>query len=206
MLRNTLIGAAVFGVTGTAAAYIWTAFEFPFVIAVPAFLGWYAVIRGDFGNRKALVGGLVGGLTFGVLMVALFLALTDGSPIALTGWMSAVLAATVAGALTGAVLGGTRPALSVAGFSAAGMLVAVVAAGLLRLVAPSAIDVEGIAQYTYFALSLGVVSTIVGAASGAAVSWVKAHSATTDGPAAIPNGNPHTTQAQGVAGSCATRS
>ncbi len=45
MLRNTLIGAVVFGVLGAAAAYIWTAFEFPFVIIAPAFVGWYAVVR-----------------------------------------------------------------------------------------------------------------------------------------------------------------
>lgn len=174
MLRNTLIGAAVFGVLGAAAAYIWTAFEFPFAILVPAFVGWYAVTRSEFGPRKAWISGLVGGISFtAVFMVALFMALTDGSGIALTAWMSAVLAASVAGALTGWVLGGMRPALTVAGFSAVGMLIAVMVAGALRAVAPAAIDVEGVAQFTYFALTMGLVSTIVGAAAGASVWWVK---------------------------------
>ncbi len=191
MLRNTLTGAAVFGVLGASAAYIWTAFEFPFAIVVPAFVGWYAVIRGDFGSRKALVGGLVGGVSFTVVfMLALFFALTDGSPVVLTAWMSAVLAAAVAGALTGWVLGGVRPALTVGGFSAVGMLVAVAAAGLLRTVAPSAVDVEGAVQYGYFALSMGVVSTILGAASGAAVSWVKGHELGGDSGTPIEMGHP----------------
>jgi len=192
MLRNTLVGALVFGVTGAAAAYIWTAFEFPFAIVVPAFVGWYAVIRSDFGNRKALVGGLVGGIAFtAVFMLALFFALTDGSPIALTAWVSAVFAAAVAGALTGWILGGMRPALTVAGFSATGMLAAVVVAGLLRMVAPSSVDIEGTAQFAYFALTMGVVSTIVGAASGAAVSWVKSHTLTSDASTPIGIGRPH---------------
>lgn len=192
MLRNTLVGALVFGVTGAAAAYNWTAFEFPFAIVVPAFVGWYAVIRSDFGNRKALVGGLVGGIAFtAVFMLALFFALTDGSPIALTAWVSAVFAAAVAGALTGWILGGMRPALTVAGFSATGMLAAVVVAGLLRMVAPSSVDIEGTAQFAYFALTMGVVSTIVGAASGAAVSWVKSHTLTSDASTPIGIGRPH---------------
>ncbi len=174
MLRNTLIGAAVFGVLGAAAAYIWTAFEFPFAILIPAFVGWYAVTRGEFGSRKAWISGLVGGISFtAVFMVALFMALTEGSGIALTAWMSAVLAASVAGALTGWVLGGMRSALTVAVFSAVGMLIAVMVAGALRAVAPAAIDVEGVAQFTYFALTMGLVSTIVGAAAGASVWWVK---------------------------------
>lgn len=88
--------------------------------------------------------------------------------------MSAVLAAAVAGAITGWVLGGLKPAAVVAAFSAGGMLVAVVAAGLMRQVAPAAIDVAGPAQYGYFALVMGLVAAIVGAAAGAAVSRVKA--------------------------------
>jgi hypothetical protein len=191
MLRNTLIGAAVFGVLGASAAYIWTAFEFPFAIVVPAFVGWYVVVRAEYGSRKGLIAGLVGGVGFTVVfMLALFFALTDGSPIALTGWMSAVLAASVAGALTGWVLGGVRPAMTVAGFSAIGMLVAVTVAGLMRMVAPSAVDVEGAVQYAYFALSMGVVSTILGAASGAAVSWVKTHEVESGTPSSIAIGHP----------------
>lgn len=173
MVRNTLIGAAVFGVLGAAAAWIWTTLEFPFAIVVPAMVGWFAVTRGAYGNRKALIAGLVGGLGFtAVFIVAMFFALTDGSPVQLTGWMAAVLAAAAAGALTGWVLGGGSGSLVVASFSAAGMLMAVVAAGLLKAAAPSAVNVAGTVQAAYFTLSMGVVATIVGAASGAAVARI----------------------------------
>lgn len=192
MLRNAMRGAVAFGVSGLISAYAWTVFEFPFAIIVPAFIGWYVVIRSQYDTRKALLGGAVGGVAFtGVLLVAMFLALTDGSPLALTSGMSAILAAAVAGALTGWVLGGAKPALAVAGFSAAGMLLAVVIAGGLRTVAPAAVDIEGAAQYAYFALSMGAVSTIVGAAVGAAVAWVRSHMTSFGETPPIGLGRPH---------------
>ena len=156
--------------------YVWTAFEFPFVIVVPAALGWFAVTRTDFDTRAARWAALVGGLSFTVaFLVAVFFALTDGSPIALTAWMSATLAAAAAGAAAGWVLDRGHGALAIAAFSAAGMLVATAAAGVLRVVAPSAVDAAGPAQAAYFALVIGIVGGFVGAAAGAGASWLGAH-------------------------------
>jgi len=122
MIRNSLIGMAVFGLLAGAAGYIWTAFEFPFAILIPAAAGWYAVVRTDFGNRTALWAALAGGVTFtGAFLVAAFFALTDGSPIALSAWMGAILAAAVAGAATGWLLDGVRGSLAVAAFSGGGV-------------------------------------------------------------------------------------
>jgi len=190
MLKNSLLGLAVFGLMSAAAGYVWTAFEFPFAILLPAAVGWYAVTRHDFGNRKALWAGLVGGISFtAAFLVAVFFALTDGSPIALTAWMSATLAAAVAGAATGWLLGGMRGSLAVAGFSAAGMLAATVAMGVMRAVAPDAVDVAGAAQNAYFALSIGLVGAFVGAAVGAGTSWLAAHLHEPGKPSAV--GTPH---------------
>jgi hypothetical protein len=60
-------------------------------------------------------------------------------------------------------------------FSAVGMLLAVAAAGVLRAVAPGAVDIEGTAQHVYVTLVLGVVGSIVGASTGAGVTWVRDH-------------------------------
>jgi len=180
MLRNSLIGLAVFGLLSAVAGYIWTAFEFPFAIIVPAAVGWYAVVRPDFGNRKALWAALIGGVSFTVaFMFALFLALTDGSPIALTAWMSAVVAAALAGGATGWLLDSGRGSLTMAGFSALGMLAATVVMGFMRSVAPSSVDVAGPTQYAYFALAIGLVGALVGAAVGAGTSWVAVHRSST---------------------------
>jgi len=176
MIRNSLIGMAVFGLMAGAAGYIWTAFEFPFAILIPAAVGWYAVTRTDFGNRTALWAALVGGVTFtGAFLVAAFFALTDGSPIALTAWMSATLAAAVAGAATGWLLDRSHGSLALAVYSAAGMLAATIVAGAMRTFAPGAVDVAGPAQYVYFALTLGLVGAFLGAAIGAGTSWVAEH-------------------------------
>jgi len=170
------MGMATFGLLAVAAGYVWTAFEFPFAIIVPAAVGWYVVVRSDFGNSTALWAALIGGVSFTVaFMFALFLALTDGSPVALTAWMSAVLAAAVAGATTGWLLDGSRGSLTVAGFSALGMLAATVVMGFLRSVAPVSVDVAGPTQYAYFALAIGMVGALVGAAVGAGASWVASH-------------------------------
>jgi len=192
MLRNSLIGLVVFGLLAGAAGYIWIAFEFPFAILVPAAAGWYAVVRSDFGNRKALWAALLGGASFtAAFIVAAFFALTDGSPIALTAWMSATLAAGVAGAVTGWLLDGARGSLAVALFSAVGMLAATVVAGFMRTVAPGAVDVEGPAQIAYFAVVLGLVGAFVGAAVGAGTSWVATHRHPTSEAASATEGRPH---------------
>ena len=176
MLKNSLIGAAVFGLASAAAGYVWVAFEFPFAIVFPAAIGWYAVTIADFGHRKALWAALLGGIAFtGAFMSAIFLALTDGSPFALTAWMSAVLAAAVAGAVTGWLLDRSHGSLSMALFSAAGMLAATVAMGLMRSFAPAATDVAGPIQSAYFALAQGLVGVFVGAALGAGTSWLAGH-------------------------------
>jgi len=176
MLKNSMIGLAVFGLLGALAGYVWTAFEFPFAIVVPATVGWFAVARADFGNRTASWAALVGGLSFtAAFLLAVFFALTDGSPIALTAWLSATLAAAVAGAATGWVLDRGHGSLAIAGFSAAGMLVATIVAGAMRAVAPEAVDVAGPTQAAYFALVIGLVGGFVGAAAGAGASWLGAH-------------------------------
>lgn len=173
MLRNSMIGLVVFGLASAAAGYIWTAYEFPFAIVLPAAIGWYAVTKPDFGNRTALLAALVGGVSFtGAFLVAVFFALTDGSPIALTAWMSATLAAAVAGALTGWVMDRMRGAGTMAMYSAAGMLLATTVSTLMRAAAPASVDVEGATQYAYFALVIGVVGAIVGVAVGAGSSWL----------------------------------
>lgn len=176
MLRSASLGALVFGLTAALAGFVWTAFEFPFAIVVPAFAGWYAVVRPRFGTRKAVFAGLAGGFTFTILFLfGMFLAISDGSPIAITGWLAAVLAAVVAGALTGEVVGGAKAALPIAAFSALGMILATMAAAVLRDVAPAATQIEGVAQYAYFALAQGVIGVLVGAAVGAGVHWVGEH-------------------------------
>lgn len=192
MLRNSLTGLAVFGVLAAAAGYVWTAFEFPFAIVVPAVVGWYVVVRPDFGHRKALWAALVGGISFTVaFMFALFLALTDGSPVALSAWASAVLAAAIAGAATGWLLDGGRGSITEAGFSALGMLAATVAMGFMRSVAPAAVDVAGPSQYAYFALSIGLVGALMGAAIGAGTSWVAMHRGAHESSSAPRSFKPH---------------
>lgn len=176
MLRATMIGALVFGVVAAVAGYLWTAFEFPFAILLPAFVGWYAVTRMHYDNRKALLTGAVGGVSFTALfLLGVFFALTDGSPLALSAWLAAALAAAAAGALTGSVLGGAKGAAALGVFSAAGMLTATLFAGLMRSVAPGAVDVEGITQYLYFALTIGLIGAFVGGFIGAGVSWLRSH-------------------------------
>lgn len=173
MLRNTLVGAAAFGLSAAVAGYVWTAFEFPFAIIVPAILGWYVVARLHYPSRRALEAALLGGTTFtAAFLLAVFFALTDGSPVALAPWMAAMLAAIVAGAVTGAFLGGWRGSRVIAAFAGGGMLLATVMAGVLRTVAPDAVDVAGQTQYLYIAGVLGIIGAIVGAATGAGVAWL----------------------------------
>jgi hypothetical protein len=176
MARNALIGTAAFGVTEAVAGYLWTVFEFPFAIVLPGIVGWYAVTRPDFGNRKALWAGMVGGLTFTALMIAaFFFAITDGSPVPLPASVGALIAAAGAGALAGWLLERGHGALAMAGFSAAGMLAAMVLMTLMQLVAPASIDVEGPSQYAYFALNNGLAGAAIGAVLGAGTAWLSTH-------------------------------
>lgn len=172
MLRNALTGSVVFGLSAAAAGYVWTAFEFPFVIVIPAVVGSSVVARA-FGPRKAVIAGVVGGVAFTIaFLFAVFLALTDGSPVALSAWASATLAATLAGAAIGAVLHGVRGSVVMAAFSASGMLGATIVMGLVRSMAPASVDVAGPAQYLYVAVALGLVGAVVGAAIGAGAAWL----------------------------------
>jgi len=176
MTRNVIVGALAFGLTGALSGYVWTSFEFPFAILLVAAVGWYVVVRPVYGPSAAWRAALVGGVTFtAAFLGAVFLALTDGSPVALSAWLAAALAAGVAGALTGLVLEKVRGALVVGVFSAGGMLVGTALAGALRAVAPASIDVAGPAQAAYFAAVIGAVAAITGAAIGAGVSWLRSH-------------------------------
>lgn len=173
MIKSAVLGGLAFGITAAIAGYVWTAFEFPFVIVVPAVVGWFVVVRARHELRTALTAALVGGIAFTALFIGgLFLAITDGSPVPMVGWLAAVLAAAVAGAITGWVIGRARGAGVIAAFTAAGMLAAVVAAALLQGVAPEAVQVADPAQYAYVALQMGVIGALVGAAAGAGVAYV----------------------------------
>lgn len=176
MTRNALLGMAVFGLASALAGYVWVAYEFPFAILLPAAIGWFAVVRPEYGTRTAFWAALVGGVAFTtVFILAMFLALTDGSPVSLPGWLGAVLAASVAGALVGTLLDRGRGAVAMAGFSAIGMLVAIAISMLTRSMAPVSVDIEGMAQSAYVALTLGLMGASVGAASGAGTAWLAKH-------------------------------
>lgn len=176
MTRNAIVGALVFGAVGALSGYLWTAFEFPFAILLVAAVGWYAVVRPEYGSRKAWQAAAVGGVTFTTaFLVGVFFALTDGSPLALAAWMTSGLAAGAAGAFAGAVLDKGYGAAVMALYSAGGMLAGVVLAGILRAFAPGAVDVEGPVQAAYFALAIGIVAAASGAAIGAGVSWLRRH-------------------------------
>lgn len=173
MIRNALLGAVVFGVLAGLAGYVWVAYEFPFAMVVPAIIGWYVVARTRYDRSRAYGAAILGGATFtAVFLFGVFLALTDGSPLTLLPWMAAVLAAILAGAVTGGVLDGWRGSRVMAIFAGAGMLLATMVTGVLRAVAPASVDVAGLAQSLYFAMAQGVLGAIVGAAVGAGVSWL----------------------------------
>lgn len=170
MLRTTFIGAAVFGASAAVAGYLWTAFEFPFVIVVPAALGWYAVVRYGFSASRAPMAALTGGVTFTVaLLVAMFFALTDGSPLPLGPAAAAILAAAFAGVISGWVLDGRRGSLVMAAASALGMAAASALLGAVRALTPAVAQSPGPAQYGYAAVAMGLVGLVVGAAIGAGV-------------------------------------
>ncbi len=172
-LANAAIGAVVFGLAGAAAGALWIGLEFPFAVVLPAALGWLAVSWGPFGRRRALWAALVGGASFTVAFVlSLFAAIADGSPVDLPAWAAAVFSAAVAGALTGAVLDRARGAGWMALFSAAGMALGTVATLAARAIAPTGVDVPGVAQTAYFSAVQGVVGAITGAAIGYGVAWL----------------------------------
>lgn len=173
MIRNAVLGVLAFGVTAAAAGWVWTAFEFPFAIMLPAVVGWFVVVRARYDGRKALTAALVGGIAFTAVFIGgLFLAITDGSPVPMAGWLAAVLSASGAGAITGWVIGRTQGAGIMAAFTAVGMLAAVLAAAVLQSAAPGSVQVAGSAQSAYVALQMGVIGALVGAAAGAGVAYV----------------------------------
>ena len=170
MGRIMLVGSAVFGLGAAIAGYVWVAFEFPWIIIVPATLGWYAVCRMRFDQATALKAGAVGGVLFTVaFMVSMFLAITDGSPVALPSWLGPIAAAGIAGAVVGAMLGKVKGAGVGGLYSAVGMSAAVVVMALTRDLAPAATQQPGSAQSMWVAAMLLVVGALVGASAGAVV-------------------------------------
>lgn len=192
MTRNALLGALAFGLTAAAAGYVWVAFEFPFAIVVPAIVGWAAVTLRYRDLRSTLIAATVGGIAFTALFIGgLFLAIADGSPVQVAGWLVAVIAAAAAGGVVGAVLGGMQGARVLAIHSGIGMAAAVIVAGVLREIGPAAADMPGAAQSAYAAVSLGLIAALVGAAAGAGVA--RMHDAPdVDAPSApLGGGRPH---------------
>lgn len=190
MLRNALRGALAFGLSAGLAGYIWTAFEFPFAVLLPAAIGWYVIVRHDFGAGKAWAAAGAGGVTFtGVLIVGMFLAISDGSPVAITGWLASVLAAVVAGAITGFVIAGWRASGPLAAFAAVGMGVAVMVGVVLRELQPVAAQSPGMVQALTFAIAMGLIGAVVGASVGAGVTWVRRF--VVDGDAPVRLNRPH---------------
>lgn len=174
MFRNAVIGAIVFGLTAALAGYLWLALEFPWVIVIPAALGWYAVVREPYGQRKALISAAVGGVLFTVVLImAMYLAISDDVSIALPAWIGPVAAGALAGAIVGAVIGRARGASTVALFAGASMAVAVALAEVARNVQPASVQQEGAAQSLWVAGVLLVVGLVLGAACGAAVVQVR---------------------------------
>jgi len=169
-IKRAGIGFGVFGGLGLVAGYLWTAFEFPFVIMVPAAVGWYVLATPVWGSRKGVWAAILGGFTFTTaFLTAMFFALSDAVGLPFGAGTAAVLAALIAGAATGRVLADWRAAGVLGGFSAGGMVVAVVVSGLLRAVAPGVVDTPGVAQAAYFSVQIGIVSGVVGAAIGLGV-------------------------------------
>lgn len=174
MTRIMLLGGAVFGLSAALAGYIWTTFEFPWVIVIPAVLGWYVVIRDRFDSSMALKVGSVGGVLFTIVfMTAMFLAITDGSPVALPAWFGPIAAGAVAGAVVGAMLGRARGAGIGALYSAVGMGAAIAIMALVRDLAPAATQQPGAAQALWVAGMLLLVGALTGAAAGAAVHQIQ---------------------------------
>lgn len=189
MIRNAVRGALVFGVTAGLAGFVWTSYEFPFAVLLPAAIGWYAIVRHEFTRRRAVAAAVVGGLTFTALLIAgMFFAITDGSPVAISGWLVAVLAAGVAGGLTGLVVGGVRAAAPISVFSISGMSVALLIAAAMRELQPAAAQVPGPVQTLTFTTGIGLMGLVVGAAAGMGVAWARRHAV--EGPTDAGLGNP----------------
>jgi hypothetical protein len=173
MGRSAVTGALVFGVGSFAAGYVWTALEFPFAVVAPWIAGWIVVVWPLYGWRRALLAGVVGGASYTIAwLFFLALAIGDGSPVPLAGWLAPPLGAAVAGALTGALLARGEGARVVAMSSAIGALAGSAGLELLRGLAPPGTDVPGVAQSMWFATAQGLSGAAVGAAIGAAVAAV----------------------------------
>ncbi len=170
MLRSAAFGALVFGAGGLVAGWLWNVTDVPLFVFIPWALGWLLVTRGPFGWPVAWKAGLVGGTSFTVaFLVALFLAITDGSPLPLAGWMAAGIAGAVAGGLTALVVDrGSAAVFAIA--AGLGMVVGTVVGGLVPSVAPTAANSPGQVQALAFAIQQGVVSAFAGVGIGIAVS------------------------------------
>lgn len=174
MARIMLIGGAVFGVSAALAGYVWTSFEFPWVIALPAVLGWYVVCRDRFDSATAIKTAVVGGILFtAVLMFSMVLAITDGSPIPLPSWFGPIAAGAVAGAVVGAMLGRARGAGIGAAWTAAGMAVASGVMAVANGFAPAATQQPGVEQARWVAGMMLIVGAFAGVAAGGAVHQIQ---------------------------------
>lgn len=175
MARIVAITAAVTGLASALAGFVWVGLEFPFAILLPAVLGLLAAtLLEGYDPRRAWLASVLGGIGFTVaFLVAVFLALTDGSPLALPAWAGALLAAAVAGAVTGGILEGRRGIVNMSALSAAGMVAGIVIVGLMRYLAPGSVDTAGPAQTLYFTVAIGLVGTVMGAAMGLGVERIR---------------------------------
>ena len=141
---------------------------------VPAILGWYVVCRDRFDSKTALKTAAVGGVLFTIVfMFSMFLALTDGSPIALPSWFGPIVAGAVAGAVVGAMLGKSRGAGIGAVWTAGGMAAAVGAMAIANSFAPAATQQPGATKSLWVAGMLLIVGVFAGAAAGGAVHQIK---------------------------------
>lgn len=174
MLRTVSIGATATGLAAAVAGYVWVAFEFPFAIVLPAVVGVFVVAAPLYSRGRSVVAALVGGAAFtAAFLMALFMAVTDGSPFALPAWLGAVAAAGIAGAVTGSLLEGFRRSVPLVISSALGMVFAVALAALIRAIAPGAVDTAGAAQNLYVTAVLGLIGVIMGASLGTGVARMK---------------------------------
>lgn len=178
MARTALIGALVFGVSSAIAGFLWVGLEFPWAVLVPAALGWFAVVKPHYGQRKALVAAAVGGVLFTIVFItAMFVVIADGSQVYLPAWVGPTLAAAVAGAAVGVLLERIRGMLVTAGYSAVAMAAATAALAFARNMQPATVQQPGVTQTAWAAGMLLIVGLVVGAGVGAAVARISSRDA-----------------------------
>lgn len=166
VLRCAVWGALGFGLSGLAAFWVWTAFEFPFTVLLWWFAGFAVLGYLLGGQRLAAVLGGIGGVAYLVaFLVTLFFGLTDGSPLPfLEGPLSDFLAPALASAAVGGLgLKSSRAALVLAAAAGIGFMVPMALVPVLQ-----GMDAQALA----FALN-GLLRGIAGgAALGAALGWL----------------------------------